>query len=140
MIAHKHVFVLKRTCRYQLAMLLNEINISDMSLGQLKIVTTNVQIMTSLGLKRIVKSCLVKNYWYYCAIPNCYSVNFTSPEFFLIIVMFVIYNNINYRYMYYIYFLFIIYFNEIFSHHCLFQFITLICNILIMYIYIHIVP
>ena len=42
-------------------MLLNEISLSDNSLGQLKIVTTNVQIMTLFGLKRIVKSCLVQN-------------------------------------------------------------------------------
>ena len=28
--------------------------------------------MTLFGLKRIVKSCLVQNYSYYCAIPNCY--------------------------------------------------------------------
>ena len=62
----------KGTCRYQLAMLLNEISLSDNSLGQLKIVTTNVQLMTLFGLKRIVKSCLVQNYSYYCAIPNCY--------------------------------------------------------------------
>ena len=53
-------------------MLLNEISLSDNSLGQLKIVTTNVQIMTLFGLKRIVKSCLVHNYSYYSAIPNCY--------------------------------------------------------------------
>ena len=43
-------------------MLLNEISLSDNSLGQLKIVTTNVQIMTLFGLKQIVKSCLVQNY------------------------------------------------------------------------------
>ena len=53
-------------------MLLNEISVSDNPLGQLKIVTTNVQIMTLFGLKRIVKSCLVQNNSYYCAIPNCY--------------------------------------------------------------------
>ena len=53
-------------------MLLNEISVSDNSLGQLKIVTTNVQIMTLFGLKRIVKSCLMQIYSYYCAIPNCY--------------------------------------------------------------------
>ena len=68
---HKHEYI-KGTCRYQLAMLLNEISVSDNSLGQLKIVSTNVQIMTLFGLKRIVKSCLVQNYSYYCAIPNCY--------------------------------------------------------------------
>ena len=53
-------------------MLLNEISVSDKSLGQLKIVTTNVQIMTLFVLKQIVKSCLVQNYSYYCAISNCY--------------------------------------------------------------------
>ena len=68
---HKHEYI-KGTCRYQLAILLNEISVSDNSLGQLKIITTNVQIMTLFGLKRIVKSCLVQNYSYYCAIPNCY--------------------------------------------------------------------
>ena len=68
---HKHEYI-KGTCRYQLAILLNEISVSDNSLGQLKIVTTNVQIMTLFGLKQIVKSCLVQNYSYYCAIPNCY--------------------------------------------------------------------
>ena len=51
---HKHEYI-KGTCRYQSAMLLNEISVSDNSLGQLKIVTTNVQIMTLFGLKRIVK-------------------------------------------------------------------------------------
>ena len=58
---HKHEYI-KGTCRYHLAMLLNEISVSDNSLGQLKIVTTNVQIMTLFGLKRFVKSCLVQNY------------------------------------------------------------------------------
>ena len=28
--------------------------------------------LSVFGLKRIVKSCLVQNYSYYCAIPNCY--------------------------------------------------------------------
>ena len=41
-------------------MLLNEISISDKSLGQLKIGATNVQIMSLFGLKRIVKSCQSK--------------------------------------------------------------------------------
>ena len=53
-------------------MLLNEISISDKSLGQLKIGATNVQIMFLFGLKQNVKSCQVENYSYYCAIPNCY--------------------------------------------------------------------
>ena len=53
-------------------MLLNEISVSEKSLGQLKIVTTNVQIMTLFGLKRIIKSCIEQNYSYYCVIPNCY--------------------------------------------------------------------
>ena len=53
-------------------MLLNEISVSEKSLCQLKIVNTNVQIMTIFGLKRIVKSCLVENYLYYCVILNCY--------------------------------------------------------------------
>ena len=63
-------------------MLLNEISVSDNSLGQLKIVTTNVQIMTLFGLKRIVKYCLVQNYLYYCAIPIVMFVSFTSTELF----------------------------------------------------------
>ena len=58
---HKHEYI-KGTCRYQLAILLNEISLSDNFLGQLKIVITNVQIMTLFGLKRIVKPCLVQNY------------------------------------------------------------------------------
>ena len=53
-------------------MLLNEISVSEKSLCQLKIVNTNVQIMTIFGLKRIVKSCLVEKYSYYCVILNCY--------------------------------------------------------------------
>ena len=57
-------------------MLLNEISVSDNSLGLLKIVTTNVQIMTLFGLKRIVKSCLVENYSYYCVISNCFVCEF----------------------------------------------------------------
>ena len=78
---HKHEYI-KGTCRYQLAMLLNEISVSDNSLGQLKIATTNVQIMTLFGLKRIVKSCLVQNYSYYCAIPIVMFVSFMSTELF----------------------------------------------------------
>ena len=49
---HEHEYI-KSVCRYQLAMLLSEISVSDNFLGQLKIVTTKVQIMTIFGLKRI---------------------------------------------------------------------------------------
>ena len=63
-------------------MLLNEISVSDKSLCQLKIVTTNVQIMTLFGLKRIVKSSLVQNYSYYVQSKIVMFVSFMSTELF----------------------------------------------------------
>ena len=63
-------------------MVLNEISISDQSLEKLKIFATNVQIMTLFGLKRIVKSGLVQNCSYYCAIQIVMFVSFSSTELF----------------------------------------------------------
>ena len=60
------------TCRYQLAVLLNEINLLVEPLDLLKIVVSNIQKVTLLGLKRTVKSCLLQKYLFYCVIRNCY--------------------------------------------------------------------
>ena len=55
-----------------LALLLNEINSIVEPLDPLKSVVSNIQNVTLLGLKRIVKSYLMQKYSYYCVIPNCY--------------------------------------------------------------------
>ena len=60
------------TCRYQLAVLLNEINSIVEPLDLLKSVVSNILNVTLLGLKRTVKSYLLQKYSYYCVIPNCY--------------------------------------------------------------------
>ena len=63
---HIHEYI-TGTCRYQLTVLLNEINSIVEPLNPLKSVVNNVQNVTLLGLKRTIKS-----YLYYCVIPNCY--------------------------------------------------------------------
>ena len=60
------------TCRYQLTVLLNEINSIVEPLDPLKSVVNNVQNVTLLGLKRTIKSYLLQKYSYYCVIPICY--------------------------------------------------------------------
>ena len=60
------------TCRYQLTVLLNEINSTVEPLDPLKSVVNNVQNVTLLGLKCTVKSYLLQKYSYYCRIPNRY--------------------------------------------------------------------
>ena len=44
----------------------------ESTLGQLNLHIASNDFMTLFGLKRIVNSCLVQNYLYYCVIPNCY--------------------------------------------------------------------
>ena len=68
---HIHEYI-TGTCRYQLAVLLNEINSIVEPLDLLKSVVSNIQNVTLLALKRTVKSYLLQKYWYYCVIPNCY--------------------------------------------------------------------
>ena len=68
---HIHEYI-TGTCRYQLTMLLNEINSIIEPLYLLKSVVGNIQNVTLLGLKRTVKSYLLQKYSYYCIIPNCY--------------------------------------------------------------------
>ena len=68
---HFHEYVTE-TCRYQLAVLLNEINSIVEPLDLLKSVVSNILNVTLLGLKRTVKSYLLQKYSYYCVIPNCY--------------------------------------------------------------------
>ena len=109
---------------------------SDKSLGQLKIVTTNVQIMTLFGLKRIVKSCLVQTYSYYCAITNCCLSNLCQLSS-LINVMLIVYYNVNFRInILYLFSICYIFFNEIVSHYCLVPIYYLDFYIL-MYLYSH---
>ena len=66
---HIHEYV-TGTCRYQLTVLLNEINSIVEPLDPLKSVVNNVQNVTLLGLKRTIKSYLLQKYSYYCIIPN----------------------------------------------------------------------
>ena len=68
---HIHEYI-TRTCRYQLAVLLNEINSIVEPLDLLKSVVSNIQNVTLLALKRTVKSYLLRKYLCYCIIPNCY--------------------------------------------------------------------
>ena len=68
---HIHEYI-TGTCRYQLTVLLNEINSIVEPLDPLKSVVNNVQNVTLLGLKRTIKSYLLQKYSYYCVIPNCY--------------------------------------------------------------------
>ena len=68
---HIHEYITE-TCRYQLALLLNEINSIVETLDPLKSVVSNILNVTLLGLKHTVKSYLLQKYSYYCVIPNCY--------------------------------------------------------------------
>ena len=130
------------TCRYRLAMLLNEIAVSEKSLGQLKMVTTNMQIMTLFELKRITKSCLVQNYSYTVQSQIVMFVSFTSTELFnKCDVSYVLQYKLRIYFNIFIFYLLDI-FNEIVSHHCLLPIyhIDLYSLMGVMYIYIHIVP
>ena len=105
---HKHEYI-KGTCRYQLAMLLNEISLSDNSLGQLKIVITNVQIMTLFGLKRIVMSS-AKLFVLLCN-PKllCLSALCQLSCLINVMLLLIMYYNVNFR-INVLYFLFVTYF------------------------------
>ena len=70
-LVHIHEYI-TGTCRYQLPVLLNEINSIVEPLDLLKSVVSNIQNVTLLALKRTVKSYLLQKYLYYCVIPNCY--------------------------------------------------------------------
>ena len=75
-------------------MLLNEISLSDNSLGQLKIVTTNVQIMTLFGLKRILSS--AKLFVLLCN-PKLLCLSALCQLSCLINVRLIMYYNVNFR-------------------------------------------
>ena len=61
------------TCRYQLAVLVNEINSIAEPIDLLKSVVSNIQNVTLLRLKRTLKSYLLqKKSSCHCVIPNCY--------------------------------------------------------------------
>ena len=70
---HIHEYI-TGTCRFQLAVLLNEINSIVEPLDLMKSVVSNIQNVTLLALKRTVKSYLLQKYSYYCVLvnPNCY--------------------------------------------------------------------
>ena len=119
-------------------MLLNEISVSDNSLGQLKIVTTNVQIMTLFGLKRIVLSS-AKLFVLLCN-PKLLCLSALSQLSCLKNVMLIMYYNVNFRInVLYIFSICNIFLMKLSSHHCLVP-IYYIDFYILMYIYIHTVP
>ena len=95
-LVHKHEYI-KGTCRYQLAMLLNEISVSDNSLGQLKIVTINVQIMTLFGLKRNCEVLSSAKLFVLLCNPKLLCLSAFCQLSCLINVMFIMYYNVNFR-------------------------------------------
>ena len=133
---HKHEHI-KGTCRYQLAMLLNEISVSNNSLDQLKIVTTNVQIMTLFRLKRMVlssaKLCVL------LCNPKLLCLSALCQLSYLINVMLIMYYNVNFKinllYLFFICYIFLMKLLVIIVY-C--QFITWIFTFSC--IYIHTVP
>ena len=64
---HVHTFI-TGTCRYQLPMILNDLNSNDIMSEVIK----NINNVSLLGLKRIVKTFLLDRYSFTCNIPNCY--------------------------------------------------------------------
>ena len=64
---HVHTFI-TGTCRYQLPMILNDLNSNDIMSEVIK----NINNVSLLGFKRIVKTFLLDRYSFTCNIPNCY--------------------------------------------------------------------
>ena len=64
---HVHTFI-TGTCRYQLPMILNDLNSND----NMSEVIKNINNVSLLGFKRIVKTFLLDRYSFTCNIPNCY--------------------------------------------------------------------
>ena len=64
---HFHTFI-TGTSRYQLLMLLNDLNSNDIMSEVIK----NVNTVSLLGFKRIVKTIIFDKYSFTFSIPNCY--------------------------------------------------------------------
>ena len=64
---HVHTFI-TGTCRYQLPMILNDLNSNDIMSEVIK----NINNVSLLGFKRIAKTFLLDRYSFTCSIPNCY--------------------------------------------------------------------
>ena len=56
------------SCRYQLPMILNDLNSNDIMSEVIK----NINNVSLLGFKRIVKTFFLDRYSFTCSIPNCY--------------------------------------------------------------------
>ena len=64
---HFHTFI-TGTCRYQLPMLLNDLNLNDITSEAIK----NINIASVFGFKEIVKIIFGDKYSITCSIPNGY--------------------------------------------------------------------
>ena len=63
---------ISKTCKYRLHILLNSINNNSENSAKINRAITNVENLTLLKFKSIIKSHLIEMYSYYCNIPICY--------------------------------------------------------------------
>ena len=63
---------ISKTCKYRLPVLLNSINNNSVISAKLKKAIANVENISLLKFKSVIKSCMIDVYSYYCNIPNCY--------------------------------------------------------------------
>ena len=66
-----HVYVSK-TCKYCLPVLLNSIKNNYVISARLKKAIANIDNITLLKFKSVIKKYMLDLYSYYCNIPNCY--------------------------------------------------------------------
>ena len=68
---YSHEYISK-TCKYRLPVLLNSINNNSVISAKLNEAIANVENISLLKFKSVIKSCMIDVYSYYCNIPNSY--------------------------------------------------------------------
>ena len=67
--SHEYI---SKTCKYRLPVLLNSINSNSVISAKLNEAIANVDHISLLKFKSVIKSYMIDVYSYYCNIPNCY--------------------------------------------------------------------
>ena len=65
---------ISKTCKYRLPVSPNSINNNSENSAKLKEAIANVENLTPLKFKSIIKSHMIDMYSYYCNTPNCYNL------------------------------------------------------------------
>ena len=67
--SHEYI---SKTCKHRLPVLPNSINIISVISAKLNEAIANVDNISLLKFKSVIKSCMIDVYSYYCNISNCY--------------------------------------------------------------------